>query len=201
MDTKIKVMNETYLILSNPHILVRLNTAANRVKHQKTIEKRLFEESTPIHDQFSFVIANIEPANPGISVFSGHSTFTNIKVLDKQVYRNFRSYFTQILVDKGPKGTGYTNKISLIHKGQEILSKTFTGLNYLCDIYNNDENDRRIKDYRRRRLRYEEKEQIQREGDMECSDEILTPFKLSYFDEFNFIENKYQRCCAQKKKI
>jgi len=199
MDTKIKLMNETYLLLSNPHILARLNTAANRVKYLMTIEKTLFEESTPIHDQFSFVIANIEPANPGISVFSGHSMLTNIKVLDTQVYRDFRSYFTQILVDKGPKGTGYTNKISLIHKGQEILSKTFTGQSYLCAIYNDDENLNENKDYRWRRLRYEEKEQIQREGDMECSDEILTPFKISYFGELNFIENKYQRYCVRKK--
>jgi hypothetical protein len=196
MDTKIKVMNETYLILSNPHILVRLNTAANRVKHQKTIEKRLFEESTPIHNQFGLVIRNIEPANPGLSLsFLKSSVFSDAANVDRDVYTHFSSYYTEIQVDKDPKGNGYTNKVSLIHKGQEMISKTFTGQSYLFVLELNEDND--YDHGRRWRPRLRDELGISKEDDMETTEEVLTPFKLSLYGEFNLIENKYQRYCVR----
>ena len=193
-------MNETHLILSNPHIVARLNTASNKVRYQKAVEKKLFEKSIPIHNQFSIDIKNIEPANPGLALCynSNHRSFEIAENgrFDRELYTYFKNHHTELQVTKDPDGKRYINKVSFVYKGQEVCSKTIVS-SHVIGILNDDDNNV-DSDYFERRPRRSFRRGRSGEGEkVDPSFESLVPFKVSFYDEQTIAESKDKKCCIR----
>ena len=123
-----------------------------------------------------------EPSNLGLCLTQKRCFNQYEQALGKKAFPKFISHHCTLEVAKASSGKGYTNKITLMHKGAEMCSRVYSGDKFLCYLDAEVEEGLRVS----RGMCYNEAMHFQQNENLDS----VIPFKISMYEGFCVFENE-----------